>query len=232
MIKISERDRPTVLVTGSSKGIGQATAIKFAQEGYDVVITYNTDPKGAKQTEKNCREFGVETLVLHLDVREVKSIEKTVRDSIKKFENIDVLVNNAGVYREDDNDFSDMDAIQDIIQTNLIGMIQMTKVLGPNIKKAVVNMASVRGLKGDTQSPAYNASKWGVRGFSRSLAEDGKLKVFNINPDTISTQMTDFEGRPPEDVANVIFNAVKGKYGDDNGEDINVWIALGESEPN
>ena len=232
IINRAQKKKPVVLVTGSSKGIGRAIAKKFAEEGYDVVITYNTDPKGAGVTERDCQKSGAETLVLNLDVREKKSIEKAVKKVSDKFGKVDVLINNAGVYREDDKGFSDMDAIQDTIQTNLVGMIQLTKDLYPNIKKSIVNIASIRGTKGNRQSPAYNSTKWGVRGFSRSLGDEGKFEIYNVNPDTISTQMTDFTGRPPEDVAKVVWESVKGKHGNKNGEDINVWEALGHKNPN
>jgi 3-oxoacyl-[acyl-carrier protein] reductase len=88
----------------------------------------------------------------------------------------------------------------------------------------IINIASGAGQTGFAELTAYCATKFGVRGFTQALAEEvTKIKVYAVNPDMTATRMTDFQGRPPEQVAQVVLNTAKGMYNVPSGSDINVW---------
>jgi 3-oxoacyl-[acyl-carrier protein] reductase len=213
-----------VLITGSSIGIGRETAYKFAQEGCKVIITYHKDKAEAVAAEKKCKELGApDTLLLKLDVTDNKSIKDAVKKAVGKFGHINILVNNAGVIAWKllkDQDFDEIDAQ---ISTNLAGLIKMTKECLPHVNDTIINVASGAGITGYAELAPYCATKFGVRGFTQSLAQElNGIKVFAVNPGTTSTRMTNFSGVPAEKVAEIILNTAKGKYGLESGSDVNV----------
>lgn len=218
------RDK-VVLITGSSKGIGRETAFQFAAEQARVVITYCDDEAGGQETEKRCRELGAsETLLVRLDVRDNQSIAETVDLVVRTFGKIHVLINNAGVAVWKDLRMQTLADIEDQLRTNLEGLIKMTWACLPYVEDMIINIASGAGQRGFAELAPYCATKFGVRGFTQALAQElTKPKVFAVNPDMTKTRMTGFQGRPPEQVAQVILNTAKGKYRKPSGSDINVW---------
>lgn len=221
---VSLQDK-VVLITGSSKRIGAATAKEFAKEGCKIVITYNKSQKEAKEVQKELASLGAaDTLVCQLDVMDDKSIGRVVDKVVKKFGGIDILINNAGVLvwktiRK--QTFSD---IKFQIRTNLEGLIKLTNYVLPHLKEAIINISSAIGLKGTGMAAVYSATKFGVRGFTQSLAqEEPNLKIYSVNPTSTATDMNDFSGQPPEEVAVIIVKACKGEYNLPSGSDINVW---------
>jgi short-subunit dehydrogenase len=102
-------------------------------------------------------------------------------------------------------------------------LIKLTMLSLPYIKEMVINISSGAGLAGYEYLTIYCASKWGVRGFTKALAQEfpGR-KVFTVNPVITATQMNDFQGMPPERVAEVIVNLAKGMYHVQSGDDVNV----------
>ncbi len=214
----------TVLVTGSSIGIGKATAIAFAKERYNVVVTYNKSKNEAQQCKKECLASGSpNVIVVKLDIKNNKNIKKLVEKIKIKFGKIDILVNNAGVLVYKKLKKQTPLEIENVLRTNLEGMIKMTSEALPLIKTAIVNISSYWGIYADADVSTYVASKWGVRGFSQALAKEIKQKVFVVNPSDTKTQMNDWKGVPPEKVANIVVNAIKGRYNVKSGSDLNVW---------
>ena len=212
-----------VLITGSSLGIGAATARAFAAKGATVVITYNLDKSAAEEVAKDCRRSTKEVLVLHLDVTDTKSITACVKKVVQKFKRIDVLVNNAGVIRWKKTRDQTFDDVAAQIRVNLEGLICMTLVALPYVKHTIINIASTAGKNPHATLAPYCATKFGVRGFTQTLAlEEKKLTIYSVNPGVTATRMTDFEGVPPEVVADVIVNAASGKYRLPSGSDIDV----------
>jgi 3-oxoacyl-[acyl-carrier protein] reductase len=214
-----------VLITGSSDGIGRETAFKFASEKAKVIITYCNDRPGGMNTEKRCRELGAfETLLVKLDLRNNKSILNAVDKVVKTFGNIDILINNAGVavwkpLRE--QNFTD---IENQIRTNLEGLIKMTLICLPHVEDMIINIASGAGQTGFAELAPYCSTKFGVRGFTQALAEEIPItKIYAVNPDMTKTRLSGFQGRPPEQVAQIVLNTAKGKYRKTSGSDINVW---------
>jgi len=214
-----------VLITGSSNGIGRETAFKFASEKAKVILTYCNDRQGGQNTEKRCRELGAsETLLVKLDLRNNKSIVSAVDKVTKKFGKIDILINNAGVAAWKPLKKQSLADIENQIRTNLEGLIKMTWAYLPYVKGMIINIASGAGQEGFADLTTYCATKFGVRGFSQSLAKEiSRPKIYVVNPDMTKTRMTSFQGRPPEQVAWVVLNTAKGKYRKKSGSDVNIW---------
>jgi len=214
-----------VLITGSSNGIGRETAFKFASENAKVVLTYCNDRPGGQNTEKKCKELGAaETLLIKLDLRDNKSIANAVDRVVKTFGNIDILINNAGVAVWKPLQKQNLADIEDQIRTNLEGLIKMTWACLPYVKDMIINIASGAGQTGFADIAPYCATKFGVRGFTYALAQEiSRPKIYAVNPDMTKTRMTNFQGRPAEQVAHVVLNTAKGRYRKSSDSDINVW---------
>ena len=214
-----------VLITGSSLGIGKETALRFAKEGFIVVITYYKDKTEANRVANKCLLLGAEqTLVLELNVMNNKSIVNCVNKVIERFGKIDILINNAGaiIWKElKEQSFEDIELQT---RTNLEGMIKMTRQCLPHVKEAIVNIASGAGKTAYEGLAAYCATKFGARGFTQSLSKEAPhLRVISVNPGMTATRMSNFSGTLPENVAEVIFNAAVGKVKPDPEKDIDVW---------
>ncbi len=215
----------TVLITGGSIGIGREDAYGFAAEGCRLAITYNTHKQEAEETAAKCRGLGAqECIAVRLDISDEKSIVRALREVTFAFNQISILVNNAGIIiwkHLGEQTFRDIE-VQ--LRTNLEGLIKMTMMSLPYVKEMVINMASAAGLDGYEYLTTYCATKWGVRGFTKALAQEfpGR-KVYAVNPGIIATQMNDFQGMPPERVAEVIVNLAKGMYNVQSGDDVNIW---------
>ncbi len=214
-----------VLITGSSIGIGREDAFRFSQAGCKVAITYYKDREDAEKTAKKCTDLGAaDAFVFYLNVMDDTSIKTAVRQVADRYGKISILINNAGVIvwrRLEEQEFDD---IASQIRTNLEGLIKVTKECLPFVQDTIINMASGAGLTGYADLTVYCATKWGVRGFTKSLAEElPKIKVYAVNPGAIATRMTDFRGMAPEKVAEVVFNLASGKYRLKSGSDVNVW---------
>ena len=215
----------TVLITGSSQGIGRATALEFAKNKWNVIITFNKNVKLAKETAEKCREVGAnDIMVLQLNVLDNNSINNYPKEIRKKFKKIDVLVNNAGIVRIGlfkDNSFKN---IEEELRTNLEGLIKVTLTFLPYISSSVINVSSQCGKEVDSEVAVYCASKFGVRGFTQALAlEHPALHIVSVNPGLTATAMTDFKGLPAEKVGKLIFKSAIKESKVKNGGDIDVW---------
>ncbi len=213
-----------VVITGSSEGIGRETAFKFAEEGFSIVITYNHHKKEAELTAEKCRALGAsDVLIVPLDVSDDKSIRQCVKEVVKKFKHISILINNAGVLRYNLFKKQSFEDIESQVKVNLIGTMKMTHEALPFVKDMIINIASGAGKTAYAELVPYCATKFGIRGFTQGLAQELKIPVYAVNPGMTSTRMTNFKGIPAEKVAQVIFNTAKGKYKVKSGGDIDVW---------
>jgi len=217
-----------VFITGSSSGIGRETAFRFAREGAKLVLSYNRGGIRGEKAEKQCRELGAEdALLIQLDAMDGRSIRNAFKKVRKKYGGVDFLINNAGtgVFLP----FKDQ-TIKDIerqIRTNLEGLIKITGTFLPIIRKGIVNIASAAGKTAYAEMSTYCGTKFGVRGFTQALSQElPRLKIFCVNPDLTATRLTDYEGRPPSEVAEVIFRAVSGKIKVARGGDVDVWKVI------
>lgn len=215
----------TILITGSSIGIGRETALKFAAEGGNVVITYYNDRGEALAVADKCRELGAnEVMITQLNVIDNDSIKDAVDKVAARFGEISVLINNAGVVVWKHLFEQSFENIEQQVRINIEGLIKMTKMCLPYLKDTVINMASGAGMVGFPELTTYCATKFAVRGFTESLAKEmPSLNVFSINPGMTATRMNNFKGQSPEKVADIILNVAKGEYGVKSGQDVNVW---------
>lgn len=214
-----------ILITGSSKGIGEAIAYAFAKEKAKVVVTYNSDLAGAEKVSDKCKELGAsEVLIEKLNITDNESIRKLVEDVVAKFGHIDFLINNAGVIGWEKFENETFEEIENQLRTNLEGMIKMTSVAFPQIKQGIINIASRAGHLPYPGRATYCATKYGVVGFTKSLAlEYPELQIFTVSPGAVKTEMWDFkEGIDPEVIAEYIVKAVKGEVPLKDG-DLNLW---------
>ncbi|MDB5230903.1 MAG: 3-oxoacyl-[acyl-carrier protein] reductase [Chitinophagaceae bacterium] len=216
----------TVIVTGGSRGIGEAIVKKIAEHGGNIAFTYVSDSSAekAKQLEEQLHKTGVKTKAYQSNAGDFSQCESFVNDVLKEFGNVDVCVNNAGISK--DNLLLRMTAEQwdDVMDINLKSVFNMTKqVIRPMMKAkngSIINMSSIIGIRGNAGQSSYAASKAGIIGFTKSVALElgsRNIRCNAIAPGFIETDMTHYlkEGTAAEDFMKKI---PLGKFG--KGEDI------------
>ena len=188
------------IITGSSRGIGAAVALKMAQEGADIVINYPfpEEKENAQNIKQQIEETGSSAILVQADVSKLKEAKKLIKTSQKKYNNIDILVNNAGITR--DNLLLRMKESEwdQVIEVNLKGVFNCTKAIIRSLLKqkqgTIINIASVVGLMGNAGQANYSASKAGVIGFSKSMARELSSRNITVNavaPGFIKSKMTE-----------------------------------------
>ena len=188
----------TAIVTGAGRGIGKAIALKLASFGANIVVNDIPSSTDADETAKQIEALGVEALVYKGDVRSFEDVSEMVKNTLDKFGSVDILINNAGITRDnlimrmDEKDFDDVIAI------NLKGAFNCIKaVTRPMMKQrsgAIVNMASVVGVMGNAGQANYCASKAGLIGLTKSTAKELSSRGIRANaiaPGFIESAMTD-----------------------------------------
>lgn len=215
------------IVTGASRGIGEAIALKFADEGAHVAFTYVSSDEKAKALEAKLIAKGVKAKAYKSNAGVFEDCEALVNDVVKEFGTVDICVNNAGISK--DNLLLRMNAEQwdEVMNVNLKSVFNMTKLVMRPMMKAksgsIINMSSIIGIKGNAGQSSYAASKAGIIGFSKSIAQEigsRNIRVNAVAPGFVETDMThylkDGEGAKayldqiplgkfgaPEDIANV-----------------------------
>ena len=190
-------DGKTALVTGASRGIGRAIALRLAAEGASVAINYAGNTAKAEETKAAIEAAGGKAALFQADVSDSAQVEQMVAAVTEMFSTIDILVNNAGITRDGllmrmkEEDF---DAVLD---TNLKGIFHVTKAVSKLMMKKragrIVNMASVVGIMGNAGQTNYAAAKAGVIGFTKSAAREFAARGITVNavaPGFIATDMT------------------------------------------
>lgn len=222
----------TVLITGSSRGIGAETAKAFAKEGCNIIITFLGEVGAAEKVQKECMALGEKSVeIIHLDVTDTNSIKSALKKIALKHGSIDILVNNAGVIRWKKFENQSEEDIDEQIATNLTGLIKTTKYAMPHVRDAIINIASGAATHPVNDLSVYCATKHGVKGFTEVLAiENPNLNIYSVSPTMTATEMTDYHGMPAERVADVIVQTAKDGYGKPNGSDIKVLEVLGSKE--
>lgn len=157
------QDKKIALITGGSRGIGKEVAKKFAKEGYNIVINYVSDNTNIQELEKEFEELGAEVLLIKTDVTSFEECENMVKDAIQKFGKIDVVVNNAGITKDNLLMRMKEEEFDKVIDVNLKGTFNVTKSVIPYMMKKrngrFVNISSVVGVSGNAGQCNYSASK-------------------------------------------------------------------------
>jgi 3-oxoacyl-[acyl-carrier protein] reductase len=183
-MKVNLKGR-VAIVTGSSRGIGRASALALAKEGINVVVNYLEHEKEAEETVDVIRKMDCQSLKVQADVCKVDDVLKMVEIAMKTFGRIDILVNNAGIVR--DRTLLKMEPIEweNVLATNLTGIFNCTKaVLETMLKQKsgrIINISSVVGQRGNFGQTNYAASKAGIIGFTKSLARELASKGITVN---------------------------------------------------
>ncbi len=166
-----------VIVTGSARGVGAATARMLAEKGYNVVINYSKSEGQAREVADTCRAFGVETLLCRADVADDESCRRMAAETVERWGRIDALINNAGTTKfcaHDDLEGLSGEDFFHIYGINVVGPYQMVRAVVPHMKEAgsgaIVNVASIAGVTGIGSSVAYAASKGALITMTLSLA--------------------------------------------------------------
>lgn len=190
-------NKKNVLITGGTRGIGKAIALKFAQEGYNLIINYVSDRTDIKKLEEEFIKYNVDVLFIKADVSNFEECKKMVDKSIEKFETIDVLINNAGITKDNLLLRMSVEDFEQVIDINLKGTFNVTKNVVPYMMKKrkgkIVNLASVVGISGNAGQCNYAASKSGIIGFTKSIAKELASRNILVNcvaPGFIDTDMT------------------------------------------
>ncbi|MDN3668164.1 3-oxoacyl-[acyl-carrier-protein] reductase [Echinicola jeungdonensis] len=188
----------TALITGASKGIGRAIALKYAQEGANVAFTFLSSVEKGQALEKELADFGVKAKGFRSDASDFAAAEALVADVVKEFGSLDILINNAGITR--DNLLMRMNEASwdEVINVNLKSCFNTVKAATRTLMKqksgSIINITSVVGVKGNAGQANYAASKAGIIGFTKSVALELGSRGIRSNavaPGFIETEMTD-----------------------------------------
>ena len=217
----------TAIVTGGSRGIGRAIALRLAKLGANIVVNYTSKPEEAEKVVAEIKEMGRKAIAIKADVSKGEDVQGLIDEVERHFSTIDILINNAGITRDGllmrmkDEDWDQVIAI------NLKGTYNCTKAVTRKMMKQksgkIVNVASIVGVMGNIGQSNYAASKAGIIGFTKSIAKELATRGINVNavaPGFIQTDMTEVLSEDvkealmthipmkqlgtPEDVANVV----------------------------
>jgi 3-oxoacyl-[acyl-carrier protein] reductase len=222
------------IVTGASRGIGRAIALRLAQEGAAVVVNYRVQAEAATAVAREIEALGARASVVQADVAQADDVERLVREALAAFEHVDVLVNNAGITRDQlimrmsEADWSS------VLQTNLTSAFLMTKaVLRPMLRARygrIVNITSISGVMGNAGQANYAASKAGLIGLTRSVAREVAGRNITCNAVAAGVIETEIWQGVPESAIQALLQMVPaGRKG--TPDEIAEAVAFLASEP-
>ena len=181
--------KKVIVITGASDGLGKTLTESLSKEN-NIIALATTEEKLQKVAEDNNCNYKV------CDVSDYHQVEKCTNEIIEEFGKIDILINNAGLWIQEKLEENDEKRIHDVIDVNLLGTIYMTKAVIPIMKKnqdgIIININSQAGINHKAERVVYNASKWGVTGFSKSLQDEVAkygIRVTDILPGMLKTDM-------------------------------------------
>lgn len=194
---MSETPR-TALITGASRGIGRAIALRLSKQGHRIAVNYNTHPDDAEKVVNEITSAGGEAFAVQASVSDKSQVDRMMDEVVDRLGPIEIMVNNAGIIadsllmRMKDDDFDR------VIDTNLRGTYYCSKAVVPPMMRArwgrIINISSVVGIRGNAGQSNYSASKAGVHGFTKSLAKEVATRGITVNvvaPGYVTTATTD-----------------------------------------
>lgn len=183
------------LVTGASRGIGNAIALALAKEGADIIVNYASNSRKAEELVEKVKGLGQEGITVKADVSNYEEVGKMMEETEKAFKKIDILVNNAGIVRDRTLKNMSQEEWNEVISTNLTSVFNVTKQALPLMGQGgrIINISSIIGQYGNFGQTNYAAAKAGIIGFTKSLAKElgkKKITVNAIAPGFIKTDIT------------------------------------------
>lgn len=206
-----------VIITGAASGIGKATALRFAEEGANIVVADFAD---GTATVNEVLDKGVQAIYVKLNVTDSESVQAMVAKTIDTFSKVDVLINNAGITKDAMMKKLTKEAWDDVINVNLTGVFNCTAAVLPHMLEqksgVVLTTSSVVGLFGNLGQTNYAATKWGVIGMTKSWAKEmakNGLRFNCVAPGFIATEMVK---KIPEQVLNekILIKVPAGRLGE------------------
>jgi 3-oxoacyl-[acyl-carrier protein] reductase len=192
-------ENKVAIVTGASRGIGEAIAEKFAEHGAHVVFTYLSSDEKAKALEQRLQAKGVKAKAVKSNAGIYEDCEALVNEVVKEFGAVDICVNNAGISKDNLLLRMSPDQWDDVMDINLKSVFNMTKqVIRPMMKArsgAIINMSSIIGITGNAGQSSYAASKAGIIGFTKSIAKElgsRNIRCNAVAPGFVETDMTSY----------------------------------------
>jgi 3-oxoacyl-[acyl-carrier protein] reductase len=208
----------SALVTGGSRGIGKAIALRLATQGADVAFSYKGNADAAAATVSEIEALGRRAIAIQADVSDMSSAETVVKAALDAFGRIDILVNNAGITRDDLIMRMSETDWRDVLETNLFGALWMIKAVTRPMLKAragrIINMTSVSGQAGQTGQANYSSAKAGLIGLTKATARELASRSITVNavaPGFVLTELT--AGLPEPLVAELIARTPLGRFG-------------------
>ena len=221
----------TAIITGGSRGIGKAIVEKFVKQGANVAFTYSSSSDAAKAIENKLSTNNVKVKSYKSDASNFEEAQLLAASVLEEFGSIDILINNAGITKDNLLMRMSEEDFDRVIQVNLKSVFNMTKAVQRTMLKqrkgSIINMSSVIGVKGNAGQSNYAASKAGIIGFTKSMAiELGSRNIRSnaIAPGFIVTEMTEELG---EETIKQYFEAIPLKRGGTPEEIANTCVFLG-----
>jgi len=214
-------ERDVCIVTGASRGIGKGIALKFAEEGKDVML-FGRDEEALKETQKLVKKKGVEADYFSGDVGDAEFVNKSIKEILDKYGKVDILINNAGVGIFKQVADASLDDFKKQVNANLYGIFNFSKAVLDNMIErktgAIINIASLAGKNIFAGGSMYSATKHGVKGFTGCLMQEVRqhnIKVAAVYPGSVETDFHS-DGSPgspnklmPEDIAETVSLIIK-----------------------
>ncbi len=200
------------LVTGASKGIGRASALRLAEMGVKIAVNYNSSPKEAEAVAQEIQEMGVEAFTVKADVGSSDEVNGMVESVLERWGAVDILVNNAGII--DDGLMIRMrdDQWRNVLRVNLDGTYYCTRALLRQMLRLkwgrIINVGSVVGIRGNAGQVNYSASKAGIIGMSKSLAKEVATRGITVNVVTPGYVRTDTVDVLPQKVKDEVLGRI------------------------
>ncbi|EDS76943.1 3-oxoacyl-(acyl-carrier-protein) reductase [Clostridium botulinum C str. Eklund] len=217
------------IVTGSSRGIGKAIAIKLAELGANIILNYRSDVASVKEVIGEIESKGVKVIAIQGDISNFEDAKKIVDEAKEKLGSIDILVNNAGITKDTLLMRMKEEDFDKVIEVNLKGVFNCTKNVVPIMMKQrsgrIINISSIVGLSGNPGQSNYAAAKAGIIGFTKSVAKEIATRGITVNavaPGFIKTDMTDILSDKVKD--EIKKNIPLGRIGE--GKDIANTVAF------
>jgi len=208
---LSLKDKVAV-VTGASRGIGRAIAIELARRGAAVVVNYNRSAEAAQKVVQTIRDFGGRAEAFRADVADFQQAQALIKFAIKTFGNLHILVNNAGITRDQIIVLMSEEAWDEVIRVNLKSTFNCTKAAVRHMMRKrygrIINITSVAGQIGNAGQTNYSASKAGQIGFTKALAREVASRNITVNAIAAGYIETDIWAGVPDEVREQILGII------------------------